>query len=560
MRALAGRSLSDAGAVAVAIGGAIGAWLAVAVPLAVVVGALGVALIGRRTWMLVAAVGLLVSMSSANAVEGMRAPPIGRVEGVATLVTDPERLAGAVRVELRLDGRHLDAWARGSDAALLADRLAGERIEVRGTVGGRVPEWLHVRHVVSRLQIEDLVLRDDGSVLARVANDLRRALARGAATLDPTDRALFTGLVIGDDREQPLEMTDDFRGSGLSHLLAVSGQNVAFVLAVVAPLLSRLGQRTRLVGVVSVLVLFATVTRYEPSVLRATAMAALAGLATTIGRPVRSVRLLAMAATGLLVADPFLVRSIGFGLSVAASAGIVVLSSRLAEALPGPWLLRGPLSVVLAAQIGVAPLLLLWFDDLPIASIPANLLAEPVAGLVMVWGASAGLVAGLLPSQVGAIVHAPTEVALWWIAGVARHGADAGLGSLSPLGLVLALLAGAVAMWARGRHRRLASIGVLVVVAVLVAPSIALRVRGPTPGPLASVGTLRAAAGDGFDLEVASTARPSDALRSVRAAGVRRVHRLVLPDDSAGMQAVAAAIARRVPVDRVVVAPAGPEG
>jgi competence protein ComEC len=482
---------------------------------------------------------------------------VHRVGGVATLVTDPERVSGAVRVEVRLGARHLDAWARGPDATVLADRLAGERVVVQGTVGGRVPDWLRVRHVVSRLQIDELAPHDRGSPLARLANLLRRTLTRGAASLDPDDRALFTGLVIGDDREQSIETTDDFRGSGLSHLLAVSGQNVAFVLAVAAPLLSRLGLRTRLVGLGAVLLLFATVTRYEPSVLRATAMAGLAGVATMVGRPVRSVRLLALAAAMLLVADPFLVRSVGFGLSVAASAGIVTLSSRIADALPGPASLRGPLSVVLAAQIGVAPLLLVWFDDLPIATLPANLLAEPIAGFVMVWGASAGIVAGLLPPVVGALVHLPTEVALWWIAGVARRCTDARLGSLGPIAFGLAVVGGTIALSARGRRPHLAAIGFGVVMAVLVTPAFATRARAPTPSQVASVGSLRADVSGGLELTVVPTAHPAGALRTLRAAGIDHVARLTLPDDSREMQAVAAAIMRRVRVDHLVYGPDG---
>ena len=62
----------------------------------------------------------------------------------------------------------------------------------------------------------------------------------GAAPLDPRARSLFTGLVIGDDREQPADLADAFRGAGLTHLLAVSGQNVAFALALAGPLLRRL--------------------------------------------------------------------------------------------------------------------------------------------------------------------------------------------------------------------------------------------------------------------------------------------------------------------------------
>ena len=84
------------------------------------------------------------------------------------------------------------------------------------------------------------------------------------------------------------------------------------------------------------LVLFGTMTRWEPSVLRASAMAGIAMAATFLGRPAPAGRLLAFAAIGLLVADPFLVHSVGFLLSSGAAAGIVVLAPAISARIPGP--------------------------------------------------------------------------------------------------------------------------------------------------------------------------------------------------------------------------------
>ena len=85
-------------------------------------------------------------------------------------------------------------------------------------------------------------------------------------------RALLAGLVLGDDRDQPAVLRDAFSAVGLTHLLAVSGQNVAFVLAAAGPLLRRLRLGPRLAAVLVLLAFFALVTRFEPSVLRAAVM------------------------------------------------------------------------------------------------------------------------------------------------------------------------------------------------------------------------------------------------------------------------------------------------
>ena len=399
---------------------------------------------------------------------------------------------------------------------------------VQGSVsGGTVPGWLQARHIVGRLNVERAEPIGSAHLLATAANGLRRVLAGGARVLDSEQRALFTGLVIGDDRNQSLETTDDFRGAGLSHLLAVSGQNVAFVLAAAAPLSSRMGLRARLVWTVALLVLFATVTRFEPSVLRATVMAGLACTATTIGRPVPALRILAIAVCGLLLVDPFLVRSVGFGLSVAASTGIVVLREPIARVLPGPPGLANALAVIIAAQLGVAPLLIMVFGGLPVAALPANLAAEPVAGFVMIWGASAGLLAGVVPVPVAEMIHLPTSFAIWWIASIARWTTDARLGELGLTTLVPAVVVGLSAAWFRSRSPLLTRVGMVVLLVVLAAPAVTIRLPVDRTRELVGVGTLSSAGGEGeLDvLSVSNGARAADALRALRRAGVTRLDR-----------------------------------
>ena len=100
---------------------------------------------------------------------------------------------------------------------------------------------------------------------------------------------------------------------------------------------------------------FATVTRFEPSVLRGERMAGLAAVAEASGRPASGLRLLSLAIAGLVLVDPFLVWSIGFRLSVGASLGILLLARPIADRCPGPAWLAEALGVTTAAQLGVAP-------------------------------------------------------------------------------------------------------------------------------------------------------------------------------------------------------------
>ena len=156
------------------------------------------------------------------------------------------------------------------------------------------------------------------------------------------------------------------------------------------------------------LVLFGTMTRWEPSVLRASAMAGIAMAATFLGRPVPASRvLLASRRSALLVADPFLVHSVGFLLSCGAAAGIVLARARARARIPGPRVVGDALGVTAAAQIGVRPVLLPVFGTCRSSRFPANLLAAPLVGPLTVWGLVAGVAGGWLGPGSRRVAPAP---------------------------------------------------------------------------------------------------------------------------------------------------------
>lgn len=442
--------MSDRASVVLAVVVAMGAWWHRRVPLPVVVLAVLVVAATRArpvVTMFVAAF-LAANLLGARATDGLspRLVPGDRITGVATLVGDPDDTIGGVRVDLRVAGRRWRATASDSAAAVLRNASAGERYVVDGRYGPLDPQTadrLRSRHIAGRLRLEGdraVVFADAGSPLARIANATRTVLARGVAHLPPDRQALFTGVVLGDDRRQDVAEVEDFRAGGLSHLLAVSGQNVAFLFALAAPLFRRLRPLARLTAALGVLLVFGTITRWEPSVTRAAGMAAVALVATHAGRPIASVRTLALAASALVLVDPLLVHSIGFVLSTAACAGLVVLGPRLAERIPLA------VAATLAAQTAVLPLLLGWFGPVPLASIPANVVAGPVAGPLMMWGIAAGIPAGLIGGPAARILHLPTQALLAWLSGVARASAGLPIAWLTPR-TVAVVMAIAVAGW-----------------------------------------------------------------------------------------------------------------
>jgi competence protein ComEC len=367
-----------------------------------------------------------------------RHAPVVTVSG--TLASDPSGPAYLTSVLLRVsrvsvegrlrrvDGRVL-VRATGSDAGEWRVLSEGDGVTATGVLHpleGRdaTQRWRHAVAVLADARLSGFASPRAPPFV--VANAVRAVVLRGCAALDPVDRGLLAGFLLGDVRGVPKPVSDDFRASGLTHLLAVSGENVAFVLALVGPILRRCSVRGRLILGLSVLVVFGCATRFEPSVLRAEVMAAFAMSASFLGRPAPAGRLLCGAVVALLIVDPFLLHSLGFQLSVAATAAIVALAPGLGEHLPGPRWLRDPLAVSFAAQLGVTPVLLATQGSVPLVSPLANLVAVPLAEPLTVVGFVLATAGGLIGSRVPRLVgvgFGPLAAMLGWVRLVAHVGA-----------------------------------------------------------------------------------------------------------------------------------------
>lgn len=242
------------------------------------------------------------------------------------------------------------------------------------------------------------------------------------ASLDeaPADAgALLAGLTIGDTSGVDDPTTETFRRSGLSHLVAVSGSNVAMVLAAIAIVTVRLPMMVRGGIGLGGLALYVVVVGPEPSVLRAAAMGVVGLIAYMAGRDAASLNSLGIALIAVLAGKPDLLFSIGLHLSAAATLGIVVWSRGIERWFRRiPSLLRAPIAITLSAQIAVAPLLVIAFESLSVVAPVSNVLAAPAVPPATVVGLLSGLV-GLVALEGGRLLAAVAAPFAQWILWVA---------------------------------------------------------------------------------------------------------------------------------------------
>jgi competence protein ComEC len=362
------------------------------------------------------------------------------------------------------------------------DLARGERIVADGSVralDGEFGRSMRRRGHSATLTVMSIQRIGAASPVQLAANSLRSMLAVSLGRVMPASEAgLVMGLAVGDTSGLSLVLQEQFRATGLSHLTAVSGANVAMFLAPILAMagLLPLGRAGRLLIGLAALGFFVVLTGAEPSVLRASAMTGLALLGLFLGRPGSSATALAGAVLIILGLNPTLVWSVGFQLSVAATVGMVLtagpIATRLAV-LPQPVALAA--AATLGAQGGVTPLLLFHFGAVPMTTLPANLLAFPSVSAAMLLGLGAGL-AELAWHPLGVAVGWGARVPLVYLLGVARNLARAPLpvvtstpGRFLPLVLGMAAF-GAMAWWIRfGRplSRPARLVGALLLVAFL---------------------------------------------------------------------------------------------
>lgn len=313
-----------------------------------------------------------------------------------------------------------------------------------------------------------------------------RASVREAVAHRPdAQRALVPALVDGDDALVDESLAADFRTTGLTHLLAVSGTNLTLVvgfLLVLARWCRVRGRWLYAVGAAGI-VGFVLLARTEPSVLRAAVMGSVALFAMGTDGRRRGARALGVAVLVLLLVQPTLAVSAGFALSVLATAGILLLAPAWRDALER-WLPRWAaeaIAIPLAAQLACTPVVAAISGQVSLVAVVANLVVAPVVGPATVLGLGAGL-AGLAWDPAGRLLGTGAGWCVAWIVTVATRGADLPTAAIGwGTGVVaLALLTVLVAVIALAGPRlvRRPVTGVacctLLVVAVLVRP--------PSPG------------------------------------------------------------------------------
>jgi competence protein ComEC len=403
----------------------------------------------------------------------------------------------------------------------------------------------------------------------RLRDRVERAVDRGTSGVR---RGIVLGVVLGEDEGLPRGVQDDFRASGLYHLLAVSGQNIAFLAAGVYGLawLVRLTRVVRELLIVVVIGAYVLAVGWQPSVIRAAVAGGLASLAWLASRPSDRWHFLALGALVLMVWMPTSALEPGFQLSFAAVAAIFVAVPRLRTALDGYPLPRGAaeaLSVSVACGLVTAPIVLLHFGQAPVYTVLANVVAFVAAPVVLALGLLAALVDPVSPSAAAGLAGLAGWAAAWLelVARVAAMLPGARVGTRSAAVLAVA----GCAVWlavraARARTRTARSSWAVVALGgVVLVTAVAWITARPAPAWDRPAGLrvtfLDVGQGDSILLETPSARvlvdegpPEADVAGQLARMGVRSLSAIVLTHPQRDHVGGAADVLRRIPVGEVL--------
>jgi competence protein ComEC len=372
--------------------------------------------------------------------------------------------------------------------------------------------------------------------------------------------------VLGEDEGLTDELRAHFKASGLYHLLAVSGQNVAFLAIGVLGLAWLLGvhRPAAEVAAIGAIGAYVLAVGWQPSVVRAGIAGGLASLAWLLARPRDRWHFLALGAAVLLAWTPACLFEPGFQLSFAAVGSIFLLLPRLRLALEGypmPDWLRDALAVSTACGAATAPILWLQFGTVPVYSLLANALVALAIGPLLGIALIASLVEPVLPSVALALAWVNGWLAAY-IAACAELVAGLPLAQIGSGKAVAVLLGAPLALLALQRLPRWRRPAALACAATVVPVLLVWQLfpSSPLPPPKGlRITFLDVGQGDSILLQVAEGAvlvdeGPPEAnvAQQLRTLGVLRLAAVVLTHPQRDHIGGAETVLRRIAVDRVL--------
>lgn len=323
----------------------------------------------------------------------------GEINVVAKVISEPEILSYYQKFIVKLDD--------GNKAIVYlpkeVDMNFGEKVQLIGVLekpdvarnegGFNYKNYLYSQNIYSIITVNSTknIFKLENSKFNLIYL-IRKSIYNIFSKLLPKNHmSILIGMIIGDTSQTSEEIKADFKISGISHLLAVSGSNVAYIVLAIKFLFNKITTRnvSNIITIIFI-IFFMFISGCSASVVRAAIMAIIAIFSEIISRKSNTYASIAVSALIILIYNPFTVYDMGFVLSFLGTLGIVLLSSKINNCFKVTnnlaKIIVETISVTLAAQIVLLPIMWKFFNTISIISLLTNLIIVPITGVITIFG------------------------------------------------------------------------------------------------------------------------------------------------------------------------------
>ncbi len=267
----------------------------------------------------------------------------------------------------------------------------------RNYMGFDYSNYLKTKKIFGTVNLKEedveIISHDNSNIILRKIYKLRNLMKTKIEKLLPKETSgLCLGMLIGETSGIEENMQENFRDSNLSHILAVSGANVSYIIVSITYIFNKMYLRKRLSKIISIilLILFMLLTGCTSSVNRACIMAILMLIAELLYRKSDVYNNLAISALILLIINPYSLLDIGFQLSYMGTIGIVFLHDKIGNFIKiNNKIVKyffEMIAVTTCANLAIIPIMMFHFNTISLTFYFSNIIVGPILGIVVIIG------------------------------------------------------------------------------------------------------------------------------------------------------------------------------
>ena len=270
--------------------------------------------------------------------------------------------------------------------------------KARNFKGFDYSEYLKSKNVYGTIEADSVEIFDENKIdffsiiINKIQNNVKENMTK---LLGQEESALCIGILIGDTMEISEKTEDNFKRSNLTHLLAVSGSHITYIITAFSATLGRMNKKSTKIITIIFLLFFTAITGFTPSVLRASIMGILVLLASLLHRKSDTINNLGISSLLILIHNPYYITNLGFLLSFAGTIGIVILNDKISNFLNGKLnkrsnkiikYLNESFCITLSANLIIIPVMAYSFSSISFTFWISNILAGPVMEATTILG------------------------------------------------------------------------------------------------------------------------------------------------------------------------------